>query len=68
MFRVPPHPSSGVPKNVPAACDTGRNIGTATYLQRVSAYASVKGFLVTDIRIHTVKSLANIHEERNNDK
>jgi len=27
-----------------------------------------EGFLVADVRKHTVKCWANIHEERNNDK
>jgi len=43
MFRVSQHPSPGVLKTVTAASGTGHNIGTATSLQRVSAYASVKG-------------------------
>jgi len=30
MFRLSPHPSSGVLKTVTAASGTGRNIGTAT--------------------------------------
>ena len=30
MFRVSPHPSSGVLKTVTAASGTGHNIGTAT--------------------------------------
>ena len=34
MFRVSPHPSSGVLKTVTAASGTGHNIGTATSLQR----------------------------------
>ena len=34
MFRVSPHPSSGILKTVTAASDTGHNIGTATSLQR----------------------------------
>jgi len=34
MFRVSPHPSSGVHKTVTAASGTGHNIGTATSLQR----------------------------------
>ena len=34
MFRVSQHPSSGVLKTVTAASSTGRNIGTATSLQR----------------------------------
>jgi len=34
MFRVSQHPSSGVLKTVTAASGTGRNIGTATSLQR----------------------------------
>jgi len=34
MFRVSQHPSSGVLKPVTAASGTGRNIGTATSLQR----------------------------------
>jgi len=34
MFRVSQHPSSGVQKTVTAASGTGRNIGTATSLQR----------------------------------
>ena len=33
MFRVLPHPSSGVLKTVTAASGTGHNIGTATSLQ-----------------------------------
>ena len=32
MFRVSPHPSSGVVKAVTAASSTGHNIGTATRL------------------------------------
>ena len=34
MFRVSQHPSSGVLTNVAAASGTGRDIGTATCLQR----------------------------------
>ena len=34
MFRVSPHPSSGVLKTVTAASGTGHNIGAATSLQR----------------------------------
>jgi len=34
MFRVSPHPSSGVLKTVAAASGTGHNIGTATSVQR----------------------------------
>ena len=34
MFRVSPHPSSGVLKTVTAASCTGHNIGAATSLQR----------------------------------
>ena len=34
MFRVSPHPSSGVLKTVTTASGTGHNIGTATSLQR----------------------------------
>ena len=34
MFRVSQHPTSGVLKTVTAASCTGRNIGTATSLQR----------------------------------
>ena len=34
MFRVSPHPPSGVLKTVIAASGTGHNIGTATSLQR----------------------------------
>ena len=34
MFRVSPHPSSGVLKTVTAASGTGHNTGTATSLQR----------------------------------
>ena len=34
MFRVSPHPSSGVLKTVTAASGTGHNIGTATSPQR----------------------------------
>jgi len=34
MFRVSPHPSSGVLKTVAAASSTGHNIGRATSLQR----------------------------------
>jgi len=34
MFRVSQHPSSGVLKTVTATSGTGRNIGTATSLQR----------------------------------
>ena len=34
MFRVSPHPSSGVLKTVTAASGTGHNIGTATSFQR----------------------------------
>ena len=34
MFRVSPHPSSGILKTVTAASGTGHNIGTATSLQR----------------------------------
>ena len=34
MFRVSPHPSSGVLKTVTAASGTSHNIGTATSLQR----------------------------------
>jgi len=34
MFRVSQHPSSGILKTVTAASVTGRNIGTATSLQR----------------------------------
>jgi len=34
MFRVPPHPSSGVLKTVTAASGVGHDIGTATSLQR----------------------------------
>jgi len=34
MFRVSPHPSSGVLKTVTAASGTGHNIGTTTSLQR----------------------------------
>jgi len=34
MFRVSPHPLSGVLKTVTAASGTGHNIGTATSLQR----------------------------------
>jgi len=34
MFRVSPHPSSGVLKTVTVASGTGHNIGTATSLQR----------------------------------
>ena len=34
MFRVSQHPSSGVLKPVTAASGIGRNIGTATSLQR----------------------------------
>ena len=33
MFRVSPHPTSGVLKTVTAAYGTGHNIGTATSLQ-----------------------------------
>jgi len=35
MFRMSPHPSSGVLKTVTAASGTGHNIGEATSLQRV---------------------------------
>jgi len=38
MFRVSPHPSSGVLKSVTAASGTGHNIGTATSLQRGQFY------------------------------
>jgi len=34
MFRVSPHPSSGVLKTGTAASGTGHNIGRATSLQR----------------------------------
>jgi len=34
MFRLSPHPSSGVLKTVTAASGTDHNIGTATSLQR----------------------------------
>jgi len=34
MFRVSPHPSSGLLKTVTAAFGTGHNIGTATSLRR----------------------------------
>ena len=34
MFRVSPHPSSGVLKTVTSASGKGHNIGTATSLQR----------------------------------
>ena len=34
MFRVSPHPSAGVLKNVTAASGTGHNIGPATSFQR----------------------------------
>jgi len=34
MFRVSPHPSSGVLTTVTAASGTGHNTGTATSLQR----------------------------------
>ena len=34
MFRVSPHPSSGILKTVTAASGTGHNIGTATSFQR----------------------------------
>ena len=34
MFRVSQHPSSGVLKTVTGASGTGRDIGTATSLQR----------------------------------
>ena len=34
VFRVSPHPSSGVLKTVTAASGTGHNTGTATSLQR----------------------------------
>ena len=34
MFRVSQHPSSGVLKTITAASGTGRDIGTATSLQR----------------------------------
>ena len=34
MFRVSPHPSSGVLKTVTAAAGTSHNIGTATSFQR----------------------------------
>jgi len=34
MFRVSQHPSLGVVKTVTAVSGTGRNIGTATSLQR----------------------------------
>ena len=34
MFRLSPHPSSGVLKTVTATSGTGNNIGTATSLQR----------------------------------
>jgi len=34
MFRVSPHPSSGVLKTVTAATGTGHNMGAATSLQR----------------------------------
>ena len=34
MFRMSPHPSSGVLKTVTAASGTGHNTGTATSLQR----------------------------------
>ena len=34
MFRLSPHPSSGVLNTVTAASGTGHNIGTATSLQR----------------------------------
>jgi len=33
MFRVSPHPSSGVLKTATAVSGTGHNIGTATSLQ-----------------------------------
>ena len=34
MFRVSPHPSSGVLQTITAASGTGHSIGTATSLQR----------------------------------
>jgi len=34
MFRVSPHPSSGVLKTVTAASGTGHYMGSATSLQR----------------------------------
>jgi len=34
MFRVSPHPSSGVLKTVTTASGTGHNTGTSTSLQR----------------------------------
>jgi len=34
MFRISPHPSSGVLKTVTVASGTGHNISTATSLQR----------------------------------
>ena len=38
MFRVSPHPSSGVLKTVTAASGTGHNTGTDTSLQRDPSY------------------------------
>jgi len=53
MFRVSPHPSSRVLKTITAASVTGRNIGTATSLQRgqiVTPYLStLEGSSCTDI-------------------
>ena len=52
MFRVSPHPSSGVLKIVTAASGTGYNVGTATSLQRSQIWSDlvkVEGSSCTDI-------------------
>jgi len=46
MFRVSPHPSSGVLKTVTAAAGTDHNTGAATSLQR-GLIGTLVGFLLT---------------------
>ena len=48
MFRVSPHPSSGVLKTVPAASGTGHHIGTTTFLQRGHNLATLEGVAVPE--------------------
>ena len=49
MFRVSPHPSSGVLQTITAASGTGHSIGTATSLQRGPIRPRRTEVAVTDI-------------------